>query len=1286
MRSKRNIKGLISIMTDVIRLSRKAFTWSVVLLTIVWSIGVSALIPAVAQGATPDVSAGDLIKFPGSSAVYLLNADLQRVYFPNSDVFHSWFPDFSGVIELPAAAVSNFPAPSMAPFGVNYRPGSMLVRLEISPDVFAVEPGNKLAKIGSETVAKALYGDRWNVVGENLGFIGDVFWPNYAGRGADLSEAKPHNGMLVKKAGETDVYYAWDGALRRVEGSLSAAAAGDVRTVTAEVFSTLQVAAGTVTAGTVVENPAQTVAGQTPSPTPTPTPAAGNLSVSLSANTPAGGNVPINVDNVVFSKFVFTAGAGADVKVNAVRIDRKGLGATGDFTTVTLYDGATKLGTSKSSWTSEGYMNYNIPGGWTVPAGTSKTLTMVARLGTAGTYNALGVGAVTLSAGTVSGLPVFGNELTGVNVTVGTVTMTGQGTTSQTKNIGTNDVTLAQFRLALSGVEDGKLMSVRLKNKGTASDSDLANLYLFRGSEQLAGPVQVSGDYVSFELSEAYALLKSKNTDFKVMGDIAGGDSRTIEFVLDDTTDLAVVGNIYSTNMSVTATGFDAAADAGTTATTVDGAELNIAFSSVALDTPDDRDDIEFGRLTLSAGSTDVKITETIFTIDETDGNSDATDNEDVDEFEMVDNADGSLYSGAMTNGGDNDADDETWTFDDEIYLVAGQSRVFILRGDLPSGIGANDAYKVTMTVNTTNIVGETVPEGDTVDNFSVGSIAGKIITVKAPEVTVRATDMNTQDAVINQEDVVIFKGSLEANPASDARIERMRFEGGNTAAGNIAVVATNMDADNWSEVGFYTWNKATENWDLQELLTSADLTDGELDFNSLDFVVPAGSANKMNFLIKGKLRNTFTANTTVHLQLDTVTARDTDNDTITAENSAGAAIASGAELEIVGTTTLRGQGVLYVSMRNADSGFNKDRILLAGDSAWVGKLRLRADFEDVLLRDLKLTNSSANDEDSVDTICLYTDTVADAAHLVACTSLDANDIAFFNDIDKPVTQGTHDWYIYVNSRRTGDEAAETADTHDLIEMRVSTTSDDVVARGNASGEDLAFGDQDGTVEAGEIVLDNDLDGTFDEAGDDMTAYTQQFEVAGSKITDIDLVSSFGGETVDTVINGTGEYTLAIVKIVTAANQNADANGEALKLGFGGLVFDVTKHNTTTITNATIRRINGTQAAGGLIEAAVDGIGETDGDWTLASATTTLGVDAQIDAGQTGYFVIKATIASLDGTTGVVDNIRVSLDNLDSGSNNFDWVDGFDGMSGTDFDYLRLDKTSITGTRLAENL
>jgi hypothetical protein len=111
-------------------------------------------------------------------------------------------------------------------------------------------------------------------------------------------------------------------------------------------------------------------------------------------------------------------------------------------------------------------MTYSISGGWTIPANSSKTLTVVAKLGTAGTYNALGISQVTTASGaTVSGLPVYGNEMQGVNVTVGTVTVSGRGSSSVTREIGASDSTVSEFRLAISSVEDAKLHSITLKTK-----------------------------------------------------------------------------------------------------------------------------------------------------------------------------------------------------------------------------------------------------------------------------------------------------------------------------------------------------------------------------------------------------------------------------------------------------------------------------------------------------------------------------------------------------------------------------------------------------------------------------------------------------------------------------------------------------------------------------------------------------------------------------------------------------------------------------------------------------
>ncbi|MBI4993263.1 MAG: hypothetical protein HZC26_03990, partial [Candidatus Magasanikbacteria bacterium] len=86
-------------MTDLLKIGKKVFTVSVVVMTILWSVGVSALVPLVAVAADcPELEAGDLFKVPGDSAVFYVNADMEKMYFFNSEVYHTWYDDFSGVV------------------------------------------------------------------------------------------------------------------------------------------------------------------------------------------------------------------------------------------------------------------------------------------------------------------------------------------------------------------------------------------------------------------------------------------------------------------------------------------------------------------------------------------------------------------------------------------------------------------------------------------------------------------------------------------------------------------------------------------------------------------------------------------------------------------------------------------------------------------------------------------------------------------------------------------------------------------------------------------------------------------------------------------------------------------------------------------------------------------------------------------------------------------------------------------------------------------------------------
>ncbi len=1261
----------------MVKIAKKFFTVSVVAMTIMWSVGLAALVPTVAVAVDcPELEAGDLFKVPGNSAVYLLNADMERMYFPNSEVYHTWYADFSGVEEIPNTCVDAYPAPSVAPYGVNYRAGSRLVKVEISPSVYLVEPGNKKTKIGSEEVAVALYGANW---ASKVRDVADVYWPNFAAEGTEITTAALHNGMTVTVDGTTN-YAVVDGMLYEVDGTT-----GDVQTVSQALVDALEMGATTVTAASLKANPAQTVASEVVLGGGTPVATVGNLSVSLSANTSEAGNVVINVDNVVFGKFILKATSG-DYTVASVKIGRTGLGAKGDFTSVTLYDGATKLGTSKTSWDSNSQtMVYNIPTGLKVIEGVNKELTVVAKLDTAGTYNSLGILAINGTDIT----PVYGNQMTGVSVSVGGVTISNMGTAA-TKKIGVTNVTLAEFKLTVSSTEDGTFKRIQLKNKAAtlnASDDDVANLYLYKGATMLAGPVSMVSDKVSFVLdADKYVdIAKSKNEVFKVVGDIVNGDTHTLELVLENTTDLLMIGKTYGTSLSVHNDSYNAATEGAII--TIDGAELNVAYTGTNLDTIDDVTDVNFGTLTLGAGSTDIKITSLILTVDETEGNATASDTLDVDNFELVE-TNGGTYTGVMTGGGDADADDETWTFSDEIYLSAGQTRTFTMQGDLPNGIGNGDSYKVTATINTTNVVAETVPAGDTVSNFSIGSITGKLITVKTPTLKVTGITQNNGTAVVNDTDVIIYKGTLEAQ-ASDIKVSYANFDANTT-----------FPTAHWAEIGFYLVN-ADGSYDLKQLLTTSQMSTGTLSFDSMDFTVLNGPTNKVTWVLKGKVASAVTAaNGLVNkLKLDYFTGKASDNSDPAITSTGSDDLSTSGTYMTAGyrQITLADKGKLYLQMRNADAGFNKDRILLAGTSAWVGKLKLKADDESIKIKDLKLTNvDTSGADDDLASVCLYRAQVVTAENLISCQTVDSSGVVFYDDIDEVVAQGTAYWYIYVTANTMTALAGGEADSNQIFSFRIASTTGgtEVAAEGVRSGHTFTWSGGDASVAAGEYAYDNDLDDTYDEAAEaDATAYTKQFIIAGTKISNVQLVSTYSGYTVDTILNGTDTFTVAILAVTTEATDNTYSTGDALLTLLNGVRFDVSKSASTTISAVTIQKIGGSDAAGAL------GVGtlssDTSGTSGIVSTTALSGVlatDYKLAPGTTSYFVVKATVSAVSATSNVTNFIRFDLNDLkgtytsggntDDLNNNIDWADGYTGSSA--FNALLLDTEAITGTKVSK--
>lgn len=152
----------------------------------------------VLSSACPTYSVGDLFKVRGASAIYTVDVNGKVYYFPSGDEFKSWNAGekYSGYTTLSQECFDMMPVPKVSPFGINFRPGSFVVKRPSSYQLYVVEPRNTLAKITPE-VAKVLYGSKYSVI-----TIPDVFWPNYVNRGTDITTAIAHPGMLLSYKGK----------------------------------------------------------------------------------------------------------------------------------------------------------------------------------------------------------------------------------------------------------------------------------------------------------------------------------------------------------------------------------------------------------------------------------------------------------------------------------------------------------------------------------------------------------------------------------------------------------------------------------------------------------------------------------------------------------------------------------------------------------------------------------------------------------------------------------------------------------------------------------------------------------------------------------------------------------------------------------------------------------------------------------------------------------------------------------------------------------------------------
>jgi len=206
----------------------------------------------------PDLKTGDLFKSPQSSAVYYLNGAHERMYFPNAEVFQTWYGGFENVsvTVMDPSCFDNYGSGG----GINYRPGSRLVKTTVSPNIFAIGTDNTKHKISDPKIAARLYGPNWEKL---VRVIPDVFDSNYR-VGEAITEMSIHDGMVFEVPSGDDVIDTFVGTWYKVGGisykidpsTLPSFVKADVKVFDKTDFILVVVDAN-VTADHILANPAQ---------------------------------------------------------------------------------------------------------------------------------------------------------------------------------------------------------------------------------------------------------------------------------------------------------------------------------------------------------------------------------------------------------------------------------------------------------------------------------------------------------------------------------------------------------------------------------------------------------------------------------------------------------------------------------------------------------------------------------------------------------------------------------------------------------------------------------------------------------------------------------------------------------------------------------------------------------------------------------------------------------------------------------------------------------------------
>ncbi|MFA5080078.1 MAG: hypothetical protein WC472_00430 [Candidatus Paceibacterota bacterium] len=284
----------------------------------------------------------------------------------------------------------------------------------------------------------------------------------------------------------------------------------------------------------------------------------GLLSVIVSYDNPGVTTLVAGQANADLAHFTFTNGSNTEARITNMELRRIGISGDSILKNVYLFDGNTRLTDSAS--VSSGVISFNnVYGVFTVPAGGTRIISVKSDIdtGTSGQTVGISLNSIYSNIQTSASLPLNGNintiaSATLASVSVSNVQPSGSPTADSTSGV---RIWEATFNINNKNVRFTKLA---LKQINSISSSDIRNFrLLIDGSEVAYSDILDSNNYITFTFDR---ILNTGTRNVKVLADIYGGSSRSIQLSLRSSADIDVKDNDYG--VSVAPTGLPATAGA----------------------------------------------------------------------------------------------------------------------------------------------------------------------------------------------------------------------------------------------------------------------------------------------------------------------------------------------------------------------------------------------------------------------------------------------------------------------------------------------------------------------------------------------------------------------------------------------------------------------------------------------------------------------------------------------------------------------------------------------------